>query len=97
MNGRLRAVPRDPRPSDPLLQALLPAIHLATELVAALDRATDRREIEWPTLLVSSALDDAVRLHDALGSSLARIARTIQPEVLEAIGMVEPTAPKAKK
>lgn len=93
----MRAVPRDPIPSDPLLAALLPAIHLATELVAALDRATDRRELGWPTLLVSGVLDDAARLHDALGSSLARISRTIQPEVLEAIGMTEPTAKTAKK
>ena len=88
---------RDPIPSDPLLAALLPAIHLATELVAALDRATDRRENAWPTLLVSGVLDDAARLYDALGSSLARISRTMQPELLEATGMVEPKVPAPKK
>ena len=91
------AVTRDPIPSDQLIVALLPAIHRDPELVAALDRAADRRELGWPTLLVYGVLDDAARLHDALGSSLARISRTIQPEVLEAIGMVEPKAPTAKK
>lgn len=80
----------DPRPADPLLAALLPALHLATELVAALDRAIDRRDARWTSLLVSSVLDDAARLHNALGQSLERVRATLTPELMQAMGLAEP-------
>lgn len=79
--------------SDPLLDASAPARHLAAELVLAIERIADRRRARWPSLLVAAPLDDAMRLHQALGASLARLCAALSPELLQAVGMAEPPVP----
>ena len=83
------------QPPDPLLDAVAPALTLAGEIQRALVRLAERRAAGWPTPLVSTALDDAVRLHSALASSLERLCRITAPAMLVANGQVEPSVPAA--
>jgi len=86
---------RHPRPEDQLLAALVPLRHLVDELLESVERMTLRRERGWPTLLVATQFDDAVRLHQAIGASLERLNRTIVPEVRTALGLTKPIAPQS--
>ncbi len=80
-------------PTDPFLDAAEPARHLAGELALAIERVIERRRAAWPALLVAAPLDDAMRLHQALAASLGRLCATLSPELLQAVGLVEPPRP----
>lgn len=75
---------------DPTAAAIESARLVAEALFASLAEAERRRLAGWSSLLVSSAVDDAARLHAALGASLARIGVALAPELLIAVGMAEP-------
>lgn len=91
------AVPQDQHTQDRLAAAIDVALGIQQQLGVSLEMAKLRRIGGYQALLVASALDDARRMHAALGESLNRIVAVITPQVGVEIGIVEPARPAVER
>lgn len=86
--------PAQPSPQDRLAIAIDVALGIQQQIGVSLQMAGLRRTAGYQALLVASALDDARRLHAALGESLNRIVGLLSPAAAVQLGLAEPVVPK---